>query len=134
MIRNPNPLINYTKVNLVGDGDGPAVAGLVIVGRGIRPAITVLSGHGEIASERTILAHQLRHYFHGLKYRPMATGDSDFLCRLDELESHDSALSLYNAILRGEAWLLPWCSRRCDGTGGGNACLGEHPCNGTFGG
>jgi len=42
---------------------------------------------------RTILANQLRDYFRGQKYRPTATGDSDFLRRLDELESSDSALS-----------------------------------------
>jgi RNA polymerase sigma-70 factor (ECF subfamily) len=42
---------------------------------------------------RTILAHRVRDYFRGLKYRPTATGDSDFLRRLDELESPDSALS-----------------------------------------
>jgi RNA polymerase sigma-70 factor (ECF subfamily) len=42
---------------------------------------------------RTILAHQLRDYFRGQKYRPTATGGSDFLRRLDELESPDSALS-----------------------------------------
>src|SRR5215471_15126879 len=42
---------------------------------------------------RTILAHRVRHHFRGEKYRPTATGDSDFLRRLDELESPDSALS-----------------------------------------
>jgi RNA polymerase sigma-70 factor (ECF subfamily) len=42
---------------------------------------------------RTILAHQLRDYFRGQKKRPIATGNSDFLRRLDELESPDSALS-----------------------------------------
>jgi RNA polymerase sigma-70 factor (ECF subfamily) len=42
---------------------------------------------------RTILAHRVRDYFRGQKYRPTATGDSDFLRRLDELESADSALS-----------------------------------------
>jgi RNA polymerase sigma-70 factor (ECF subfamily) len=42
---------------------------------------------------RTILAHRVRDYFRGQKYRPTATGDSDFLRRLDELESSDSALS-----------------------------------------
>ena len=41
---------------------------------------------------RTILANQLRDYFRGQKYRPTATGDSDFLRQLDELESPDSAL------------------------------------------
>jgi RNA polymerase sigma-70 factor (ECF subfamily) len=42
---------------------------------------------------RTILAHQLRDYFRGQKYRPTATGDSDIRRTLEELESHDSALS-----------------------------------------
>ena len=34
---------------------------------------------------RTILAHRVRDYFRGQKYRPTATGDSDFLRRIDEL-------------------------------------------------
>jgi RNA polymerase sigma-70 factor (ECF subfamily) len=42
---------------------------------------------------RTILANRVRDYFRGQKYRPTATGDSDFLRRLDELESPDSTLS-----------------------------------------
>ena len=42
---------------------------------------------------RTILAHRVRDYFRGQKHRPTATGDSDFLRRLDELESPESALS-----------------------------------------
>jgi RNA polymerase sigma-70 factor (ECF subfamily) len=42
---------------------------------------------------RTILAHRLRDFFRDRKYRPTATGDSDFLRRLDELESPESALS-----------------------------------------
>jgi RNA polymerase sigma-70 factor (ECF subfamily) len=42
---------------------------------------------------RTILAHRVRDYFRGQKYRPTATGDSDFLRRLDDLEAPDSALS-----------------------------------------
>jgi RNA polymerase sigma-70 factor (ECF subfamily) len=42
---------------------------------------------------RTILAHRVRDYFRGQKYRPTATGDSDFLRRLGELESPESALS-----------------------------------------
>jgi RNA polymerase sigma-70 factor (ECF subfamily) len=42
---------------------------------------------------RTILTHRVRDHFRGQKYRPTATGDSDFLRRLDELESPDSALS-----------------------------------------
>jgi RNA polymerase sigma-70 factor (ECF subfamily) len=42
---------------------------------------------------RTILAHRVRDFFRGQKYRPTATGDSDFLRRLDELESPESALS-----------------------------------------
>jgi RNA polymerase sigma-70 factor (ECF subfamily) len=51
-------------------------------------------GHGAFrAWLRTILAHRVRDYFRGQKYRPTATGDSDFLRRLDELESPDSALS-----------------------------------------
>jgi RNA polymerase sigma-70 factor (ECF subfamily) len=42
---------------------------------------------------RTILAHRVRDHFRDQKYRPTATGDSDFLRQLDELESPDSALS-----------------------------------------
>jgi RNA polymerase sigma-70 factor (ECF subfamily) len=42
---------------------------------------------------RTILANRVRDYFRGQKYRPTATGGSDFLRRLDELKSPDSALS-----------------------------------------
>src|SRR5262245_61376928 len=42
---------------------------------------------------RAILTHRRRDHFRGQKYRPTATGDSDFLRRLDELESPDSALS-----------------------------------------
>jgi RNA polymerase sigma-70 factor (ECF subfamily) len=42
---------------------------------------------------RTILTHRVRDHFRGQKYRPTAPGDSDFLRRLDELESPDSALS-----------------------------------------
>ena len=42
---------------------------------------------------RTILANRVRAHFRGKKYRPTATGDSDFLRRLDELESPDSAMS-----------------------------------------
>jgi RNA polymerase sigma-70 factor (ECF subfamily) len=42
---------------------------------------------------RTVLAHELRDYFRGQKYRPTPTGDSDFRRILEELESHDSALS-----------------------------------------
>src|SRR6516162_7302567 len=42
---------------------------------------------------RTILAHRVRDHFRAQKYQPTATGDSDFLRRLDELESPDSALS-----------------------------------------
>jgi RNA polymerase sigma-70 factor (ECF subfamily) len=34
---------------------------------------------------RTILVHRVRDYFRARKYRPTATGDSDFLRRLDEL-------------------------------------------------
>jgi RNA polymerase sigma-70 factor (ECF subfamily) len=42
---------------------------------------------------RAILANRVRDYFRGRKYQPTVTGDSDFLRRLDELESPDSALS-----------------------------------------
>jgi RNA polymerase sigma-70 factor (ECF subfamily) len=42
---------------------------------------------------RTILANRLRDFFRARRSRPIATGDSDFLARLDELESPDSALS-----------------------------------------
>ena len=41
---------------------------------------------------RTILANRVRNYFRGQSRQPTATGDSDFLRRLDELESPDSAL------------------------------------------
>jgi RNA polymerase sigma-70 factor (ECF subfamily) len=42
---------------------------------------------------RTILANRMRNYFRGQNYQPIATGDSDFLRRLDELQSPESALS-----------------------------------------
>jgi RNA polymerase sigma-70 factor (ECF subfamily) len=42
---------------------------------------------------RTILANKVGDYFSKQKHLPTATGDSDFLRRLDELESPDSALS-----------------------------------------
>jgi RNA polymerase sigma-70 factor (ECF subfamily) len=42
---------------------------------------------------RTILANKVRDYFRGQKHQPTATGDSDFLRRLDELESPESAMS-----------------------------------------
>ena len=42
---------------------------------------------------RTILVHRTRDCFRSQKYRPTATGDSDFQRQLDELESPDSALS-----------------------------------------
>jgi RNA polymerase sigma-70 factor (ECF subfamily) len=42
---------------------------------------------------RRILANELRDYFREQKHRPTATGDSDILRRLNELESPDSALS-----------------------------------------
>ena len=42
---------------------------------------------------RTILANEVRDYLRGRKYRPTATGDSDIRRILEELESHDSALS-----------------------------------------
>jgi RNA polymerase sigma-70 factor (ECF subfamily) len=42
---------------------------------------------------RAILTHRLRDFFRGRRYRPVATGGSDFLERLDQLESPDSELS-----------------------------------------
>jgi RNA polymerase sigma-70 factor (ECF subfamily) len=42
---------------------------------------------------RTILVHRARDYFRARRYRPTATGDSDFSRRLDELQSPDSSLS-----------------------------------------
>jgi RNA polymerase sigma-70 factor (ECF subfamily) len=42
---------------------------------------------------RTILVHRVRDYFRGCRHRPTATGDSDFLRSLHELESPDSELS-----------------------------------------
>ncbi len=42
---------------------------------------------------RTILANRVRDYFRSQKHRPTATGDSDFLRRLNELESPESPLS-----------------------------------------
>ena len=42
---------------------------------------------------RTILANRMGDYFRRQEHLPTATGDSDFLRRLDELESPDSALS-----------------------------------------
>jgi RNA polymerase sigma-70 factor (ECF subfamily) len=42
---------------------------------------------------RTILANRIRDHFRAAGYRPTATGDSDFLRRLDELKSPASALS-----------------------------------------
>jgi RNA polymerase sigma-70 factor (ECF subfamily) len=42
---------------------------------------------------RKILAHRVRDHFRGKKYRPQATGESDFRDRLAELESPGSALS-----------------------------------------
>jgi RNA polymerase sigma-70 factor (ECF subfamily) len=42
---------------------------------------------------RTILTNRVRDYVRGRRYRPEATGDSDFLGRLDELELPDSELS-----------------------------------------
>jgi RNA polymerase sigma-70 factor (ECF subfamily) len=42
---------------------------------------------------RTILVHRMRDFFRAQKHRPTATGDSDFMRQLDELESPDSALS-----------------------------------------
>src|SRR5436309_16059875 len=42
---------------------------------------------------RTILAHRVRNYFRARQYRPVATGGSDFLHVLDDLEQPGSALS-----------------------------------------
>ncbi len=42
---------------------------------------------------RIILVHRIRDYFRGRQRRPVATGDSDFLRQLDELESPESDLS-----------------------------------------
>ena len=42
---------------------------------------------------RIILANRVRDHFRAARYRPAATGDSDFLRSLDELESPGSALS-----------------------------------------
>jgi RNA polymerase sigma-70 factor (ECF subfamily) len=42
---------------------------------------------------RNILTNRVRDYFRGQKYQPNATGGSDFLRRLDELESPESELS-----------------------------------------
>ena len=42
---------------------------------------------------RAILANRVRDYFRERKHLPTATGDSDFLRLLDELEAPDSALS-----------------------------------------
>src|SRR5262249_9688162 len=42
---------------------------------------------------RTIPANRMGDYFRRQEHLPTATGDSDFLRRLDELESPDSALS-----------------------------------------
>ena len=36
-----------------------------------------------------ILANRLRDFFRGKRYRPVATGGSDFLERLDQLEAPD---------------------------------------------
>jgi RNA polymerase sigma-70 factor, ECF subfamily len=41
----------------------------------------------------TILAHRVRDHFRAAGYRPTATGDSEFLLRLDALESPGSELS-----------------------------------------
>jgi RNA polymerase sigma-70 factor (ECF subfamily) len=42
---------------------------------------------------RTILTHRVRDHFRAAGYRPAATGGSDFMRRLDELESPESELS-----------------------------------------
>jgi RNA polymerase sigma factor (sigma-70 family) len=51
-------------------------------------------GHGSFrAWLRTILVNRMRAYFRTCRQRPTATGGSDFLRSLEELESPDSALS-----------------------------------------
>jgi len=42
---------------------------------------------------RSILVHRTRDYFRACQHRPRATGDSDFLRRLDQLASPHTALS-----------------------------------------
>jgi RNA polymerase sigma-70 factor (ECF subfamily) len=42
---------------------------------------------------RSILVNRVRDYFRSRHYRPNATGDSDFIRRLEELESPNSCLS-----------------------------------------
>jgi RNA polymerase sigma-70 factor (ECF subfamily) len=42
---------------------------------------------------RTILVHRLHDFFRSARYRPVATGDSGFLQRLNELEAPESELS-----------------------------------------
>jgi RNA polymerase sigma-70 factor (ECF subfamily) len=42
---------------------------------------------------RTILVHRVRNYFRASRHRPTATGDTDFLRSLHELEAPDSELS-----------------------------------------
>ena len=42
---------------------------------------------------RTILANRLREFWRGKKLRPLATGDSDFVEVLDQLQDPDSGLS-----------------------------------------
>lgn len=42
---------------------------------------------------RAILANRLRDFFRARRSRPVATGGSDFLARLDQLEADDSELS-----------------------------------------
>lgn len=42
---------------------------------------------------RAILVHRVRDHFRSRDYRPVATGDSDVLARLQQLESPDSELS-----------------------------------------
>jgi RNA polymerase sigma-70 factor (ECF subfamily) len=42
---------------------------------------------------RTILVHRVRNYFRACHHRPTATGDTDFLRTLNDLEAPDSELS-----------------------------------------
>jgi RNA polymerase sigma-70 factor (ECF subfamily) len=42
---------------------------------------------------RTILVYRIRNYFRASRHRPTATGDTDFLRSLNDLESPDSELS-----------------------------------------
>lgn len=65
---------------------------LVVVFKGV--AGFERQGQGAFRSWlRTILANRVRDYFRGQRYRPVVTGDSDFLLRLNEMESPASELS-----------------------------------------